>query len=70
MTSRESVSPPASVNVWFCCSCGHWTANSYMDHNPSNPDWRPRCKTKTGCKRPELVPLVFNRDDLGGVAER
>lgn len=55
---------PPSINVWVCQNCGHWTANSYFDRNPSNPDWRPRCKAKDGCSRPFMEPFVYNRDDF------
>ena len=52
--------PPDNVIVWVCKSCGHWCANSYFDRNPSNPDWQPRCKTKDGCKRPEMTPAQYS----------
>lgn len=63
MTSRflsetsERVAPE-TVYVWICQSCGAWTSNSYFDFN-ENSAWRPRCKSKDGCPKPELVPFVY-----------
>lgn len=58
--------PPSIITLWFCRSCGHWCANSYFDR--SDPGWRPKCKTKSGCKRPEMVPLHYVFSDPAGVA--